>query len=401
VLPLRLRQALPAPLHVLVPATDKILPDCPVFDKDAVPGDNPTAPVAAALLEQLEAREEAEDVEAWLHAESTLAAAGLPAEVAATLPQGWRGPLVLQAMLVSGRRAPSHFFTLLDKYQPLLSALAPGEDGQAVLLRTLVQAHSAEHGALHVLIAACLRQGVFNACTVTSWALELQQQQQEQQVSPADAIWPWAHIISAVDIAIAQVLSAAAGVRALLGDQGMEEEDKLGGFKKAADMSGAITQVIGGGGKARAPDADADADAADAEEAAAALPDAASLEAARAALTRAAATSQRVFSSVLGTLATALAARYEALGYKAGGDAEGLHLDAQCIELSSLSRAILRVFHAAQSELQTAGCGEGADSILPGGAAALVPAGGTVWAARDKALKALPEGARTALQRYD
>ena len=380
--PKQVKRILPDALHAAVPECREVQPAATLFaaqDKLSATDDSQDAqPVALELLGRLAKRDDVEDMQEYLDTFEQAEMRGLERSGAA-----WKADLFTQAVLVSGGRAPSGVFSLLDKYGRFIRGLcsAAGDETGAAAIAAVGGCYMHEEGTMATYLAALMDRDIADAEALAAWVsaravaeVSGQGQGQGGATTMQEPVLPSASFTQLVRIlrsTATRVRDASAELRALFGDAAMEEETDR--RAPMSDLSGAQTelsvgrappqkstdavQVIGGGGgddgEREGRGSDDDDAAAAAEEDDMPAVDEEAVEAASTRVEKAVAEAPRVFAAALQPVVDAMVARYAALDFSEKDAGSTAHLDPFNVAGTSLLKLALREYAALTAEVES------------------------------------------------
>lgn len=378
-----MKRSLPDALHAAVPESREVQPAAPLFaaqDKLSATDDSQDAqPVALELLARLAKRDDVEDMQEFMDSFEQVSMRGMERSGAA-----WKADLFTQAVLVSGGRAPSGVFSLLDKYGRFIRGLCTtaGDETGAATIAAVGACYAHEEGTMSTYLSALMDRDIADAEALAAWVSAravAEVSGQGEAMTVQEPVLPPASFTQLVRIlrsTATRVRDASAELRALFGDAAMEEEETS---RRApmSDLSGAQTelsvgrappqkaaeavQVIGGGGgddgerEGRGDDDDNDAAAAAAMQEDEDMPavDEEAVEAASARVEKAVAEAPRVFAAALQPVVDAMVTRYAALDFSEKDAASTAHLDPFNVAGTSLLKLALREYAALATEVES------------------------------------------------
>jgi hypothetical protein len=382
--PKQVKRSLPDALHAAVPESREVQPTAPLFaaqDKLSAADDSQNAqPVALELLARLAKRDDVEDMQEFLDSFEQVEMRGLERSGAA-----WKADLFTQAVLVSGGRAPSGVFSLLDKYGRFIRGLCKtaGDETGAATIAAVGGCYAHEEGTMATYLSALMDRDITDAEALAAWVSAravAEVSGQGEAMTVQEPVLPpasFTQLVRILRLTATRVRDASAELRALFGDAAMEEEE-TGRRAPMSDLSGAQTelsvgrappqkaaeavQVIGGGDgddgerEGRGDDDDNDAAAAAAateEEEDVPAVDEEVVEAASARVEKAVAEAPRVFAAALQPVVDAMVARYAALDFSEKDADSTAHLDPFNVAGTSLLKLALREYAALATEVES------------------------------------------------
>ena len=429
--PERVRQHVPGDLYDCIPDCQKIEPACPVFatteiktsanDTEGTDGTETkdidvsnAETIATQVLQHVEARDDNEDMKEFLDTLGNDAVIGYGEGVL------WKAKFLLMACLVNGKKAPSSVFALFDKYGILLKELVTptnnntnndgntdhNDEGELELLKCLIGCYPQDIGNALIFVRAAIEHNFISSHIVAKWAVSrIIKENNTEDLNAEGAMIDmndYSAVLLAVNHALNQVRTASVALRNLTAQSEMETEEEPNKVNIAADMSGAVTNVVGGRAPFKADetntennntdDAEVDNDNNDLNTS---IVDEQVLETLVDATKTAIDEAHLVFSTILPALLIALHTRYSALGWSIKAKSKRsrdtmeeddvYHLDSYNITGTSLIKHVMRLYKALEQEV---------DSEDPLGDIAPLLTGAV------KSLSDLPPPVATSLQPY-
>ena len=391
--PERVRQHIPGDLYDCIPDCQKIEPQCPAFITDTKTNVDPdeaetkdantskVETIATQILQHVEARDDNEDMKEFLDTLSADSVTGYGEEMA------WKAKFLLMACLVDGKKAPSAVFTLFDKYNTLLQDLISKNNtdsdtdvGETELLTCIVGCYPQDMGTALVFVRAAMDRKIISPHIVAKWASANITKQGNSNDLNADIatvdMSDYDAVLFAVNYTLNQVRITSVALRNLTAESEMDTEEEPNKVNIAADMSGAVTNIVGGRAPAKSneneaetvKDGDGDGDVnTEGDEENHGLNtsrvDEQLLEKLVDATKMAIDEAHTVFSTLVPIFIAALHTRYTSLGWTIKTKAKRsrdtfeeedvYHLDSYNVTVTSLLKHILRLYRALEQEVDS------------------------------------------------